>query len=194
MSSVLNDSGLAGLLDSIEDQASSGCVNIELFTATVQAMRMVCENFDTQQAQLDDMQDQITLCCSGGGGGTGTGSTISVCGELNSVSADTSTYGECNIWVDADLTMTGTNGDNNAGANFISTGDVVVYCGTLEVAREAYSLTALNVGNGASFSDSQSISFTGLDCVGPITVVTENVSGASQTTLTTNGCINGTCV
>ena len=198
MASLIDD----GIIQALEDQVNSGCISKELFAVQIQLMRDLCTNFDTQQiatnATLIDLQNQITLCCAGGGGGTGTGDTISECGSINSVSADTSQYSDCNVWVDATLIFTGTNGDDNSGVSGSRSGDVVVYCGNTEIGRQAYSLFSGNLGNNQSFTDSASFSFTGLSCTGVITVVTENTSGGGPSggtsTFTQNACINANCV
>lgn len=150
-------------------------------------------NFTCLKELIAELNTRIDLLGNSGGGG---GTTISnLCGPVGSLSGDTSGYSTCAVDVEVSLSMSGTNGDNNPGANAVATGDVVVYCNGTEVARQPYTLSQSNIANNLNYSDSQTLNFSGLNCVGNITLADEtgqlSLPGAGS--FTNNACINASC-
>ena len=173
----------------LKPQTGDDCVRVEYYDAD-------CLITECLVAELQLVKDQIAL---GAGGGGGTGTTIAnVCGPVGGVSANTAINGnvQCNGTVEVGLTLTGANGDNNAGATASATGNVAVYCDGVQIGLLPYALVASNLNNDQSYSESQTLNFT-TTCVG---VITTGFVGSSQSTPGSNGtfnsnaCINANCI
>lgn len=198
MASLINDQVIAAL----RDQIASGCVNKELFTATLDLVEDLCSNYDQQvaaqneqmnllQAAITGLSIELDLCCGGGGGG----SDFEECGPVANTSLDLTGQSVCSSGTEFTISMSGTNGDNNAGANAIYTGDIVIKCDGNEVARRSFALTDLNLNNGASYGDSTTFAVAAGGCTGVITTELDNVNSTLPNggTATADVCISANC-
>jgi len=184
---------IGSLLTELREQKpqSGQCDDGMFYDMVCRVLECQTERIATQQEQIDQNTTDIQL------GGGGSGATAQECGNLNNgvTSLDLSTYDQCNTSSGFTVSMSGTNNDDNAGANASVVGDVVFFCDGVEIERQPFSLVDSNIGNGEDYGDTATFNIPTGSCAG---VMTSDVEINSQSlpnggTFSAAGCLSASC-